>query len=246
MTFSRGELVYEGKAKKLFQVNGHPELLWQEFKDSLTAFNAQKKGSFSDKGAINREICDLLFARLEAAGVPTHRVREIPPNVSVTKKLSMVKLELVVRNVLAGSTAKKFGLEEGTALERPLVEFYFKDDALGDPFVSDEQAMFLKAASSRAELDELRAFALKVNAALLPVFAAASLRLIDFKIEVGRDSAGNLHLADEISPDTCRLWDTKTGERLDKDRFRRDLGGVEAAYRDVCARLKRTSGGSDE
>ncbi len=236
--FERGEMFYEGKAKLLYRVVGHPELIWQEFKDSLTAFNAQKKGSFPEKGALNREISSLLFLELEKAGVPTHRVQDISAIAEVTKNLAMVKLELVVRNVLAGSTAKKFGLAEGTAMKKPMVEFYYKDDALADPFVSDDQALMLETAKSQSELEELKSFALKVNSVLRPVMDQAGLTLIDFKIEAGRDAKGVLHLADEISPDCCRLWDKKTGEKMDKDRFRRDLGGVAEAYREVCERLK--------
>jgi phosphoribosylaminoimidazole-succinocarboxamide synthase len=238
--FKRGELFYEGKAKLLFNVQGRPDLVWQEFKDSLTAFNAQKIGHFPNKGALNREICALLFDQLERHGIPTHRVADISSTAEVTKKLEMVKLELVVRNILAGSTAKKFGIKEGTPLEEPLLELYFKDDALGDPFVSDEQALLLKAARSIDELRELKSFALKVNSVLLPIMRTAGMQLIDFKIEVGRLPSGELNLADEISPDCCRLWDIKTGEKMDKDRFRRDLGGVEEAYREVCERLKRS------
>lgn len=236
--FSKGALLYEGKAKRLYLVEGRDDLIWQEYKDSLTAFNALKKGNFPNKGALNREISALLFEELEKNGVATHRIADVSATEEVIKKLSMVKLELVVRNVLAGSTAKKFAIEEGTPLAQPLVEFYFKDDALGDPFVSDEQAIMLKAAQSKAELEELKAFALKVNSVLLPTMRAAGMQLVDFKIEVGRDSAGVLNLADEISPDCCRLWDLKSGEKMDKDRFRRDLGGVEEAYREVCERLK--------
>jgi phosphoribosylaminoimidazole-succinocarboxamide synthase len=242
LKYERGELIYEGKAKRLYLVSGHSDLIWQEFKDSLTAFNAQKLGSFGDKGALNREICALIFEEMESNGVLTHRVEEIPPTVVVTKKLDMVKLEVVVRNVLAGSTAKKFGIEEGTPLSEPLVEFYYKDDALADPFVSDDQAIFLKTVKSRAELDELRAFGLRVNSVLKKIVNRSGIELIDFKIEVGRDRAGQLYLADEISPDCCRLWDKVTGEKMDKDRFRRDLGGIEEAYREVCSRLKKNRG----
>lgn len=240
--YEPGELIYEGKAKKLFSIPGQPELLFQEYKDSLTAFNAQKKGSFEEKGALNREICALLFDELERNSVLTHRIQEIPPNAIVTRKLKMVKLELVVRNVLAGSTAKKFGFEEGTPLDSPLVEFYYKDDALADPFVSDEQAIMLKTARDRAELDALRAFGLKINSVLVPYLLKAGIRLVDFKVEVGYDKDGVLRLADEISPDTCRLWDAKTGEKMDKDRFRRDLGGIAEAYRGVRDRLREAGG----
>lgn len=238
MTYERGEFLYEGKAKRIYAVVDRPDLLWQEFKDSLTAFNAQKTGSFADKGMLNREICSMLYQWLEQGGINTHRVSEVPPTVDITKRLSMVKLEIVVRNWLAGSTAKKFNIPEGTKLEAPLVEFYYKDDALGDPFISDDQALYLRAAESREELDELRAFGLRVNERLFAKFARVGLQLIDFKIEVGRDEEGKLFLADEISPDTCRLWDSKTGDRLDKDRFRRDLGGVAEAYQNVFERLK--------
>ncbi|HRK07208.1 MAG TPA: phosphoribosylaminoimidazolesuccinocarboxamide synthase [Pseudobdellovibrionaceae bacterium] len=240
MNFQRGELFYEGKAKRLYKVVGREDLIWQEFKDSLTAFNAQKKGSFEDKGAINREICGILYSALEAAGVPTHRVQLQSNTAEVTKKLKMVKLELVVRNVLAGSTAKKFGLEEGSPLAQPLVEFYYKDDALADPFVSDDQALMIGAAGSQSELEELKRFALRVNEVLRGLMGKVGLRLVDFKIEVGRDAEGRLVLGDEISPDTCRLWDEVSGEKLDKDRFRRDLGGVREAYVDVLQRLKQT------
>ncbi len=242
MKYERGEMIYEGKAKRLYSVEGRSDLVWQEFKDSLTAFNAQKLGSFPEKGALNSQICALLFEELESKGVRTHRVQELPPTVVVTKKLEMIKLEVVVRNVLAGSTAKKFGIEEGTPLAQPLVEFYYKDDALGDPFVSDEQALFLKTVRQKSELEELREFGLLVNSALKAIMDKADLTLIDFKIEVGRDTNGLLYLADEISPDCCRLWDKKTGEKMDKDRFRRDLGGVEEAYREVCNRLSKVLG----
>lgn len=242
MKYERGEMIYEGKAKRLYSVVDRSDLIWQEFKDSLTAFNAQKRGSFSDKGALNREICALLFEEMEKRGILTHRVEEIPPTVVVTKKLEMVKLELVVRNILAGSTAKKFAIEEGTPLEAPLVEFYYKDDALADPFVSDDQALMLKTVKTKKELEELKEFGLKVNAVLKELMAKAGLNLVDFKIEVGRDSNNLLYLADEISPDCCRLWDKTTGEKMDKDRFRRDLGGVEEAYREVCERLKKALG----
>lgn len=242
MKYERGEMIYEGKAKRLYSVVNRSDLIWQEFKDSLTAFNAQKRGSFTDKGALNREISALLFEEMEKRGILTHRVEEIPPTVVVTKKLEMVKLELVVRNIMAGSTAKKFAIEEGTPLEAPLVEFYYKDDALADPFVSDEQALMLKTVKTKKELEELKEFALKVNVVLKELMAKAGLNLVDFKIEVGRDSNHLLYLADEISPDCCRLWDQKTGEKMDKDRFRRDLGGVEEAYREVCGRLKKALG----
>jgi phosphoribosylaminoimidazole-succinocarboxamide synthase len=238
MDYRKGTLIYEGKAKRLFEVVGSPHWVLQEFKDSLTAFNALKKGSFENKGRVNRDITALVFKFLEGRGVPSHRVAEVGTNEMVTEKLTMLKVEVVVRNVLAGSTAKKFGIEEGTPLDRPLVEFYYKDDALADPFISDEQALMLKVVKTQAELEELKALALKVNQGLIEFFGAVGLRLIDFKLEFGRNASGKTVLADEITPDSCRLWDKETGARMDKDRFRRDLGNVKESYEEVYGRLK--------
>jgi phosphoribosylaminoimidazole-succinocarboxamide synthase len=235
--YRRGQMFYEGKAKRLYTIEGEAELVLQEFKDSLTAFNALKKGSFENKGHLNRDITSLVFRYLEKHGISTHHVADLGTNDMVTEKLEMLKVEVVVRNVLAGSTAKKFGIEEGTSLERPLTEFYYKDDALGDPFISDEQALMLKIVHSQPALDELKVVALKVNHALLEFFGAVGLRLIDFKIEFGFSRDGELVLGDEITPDSCRLWDVKTGERMDKDRFRRDLGNVKESYEEVSQRL---------
>lgn len=242
MEYSKGRLIYEGKAKRLFEVEGHPEWILQEFKDSLTAFNALKKGSFEGKGQVNRDITSLVFRFLEKKGIPSHRVADIGTNDMVTEKLTMLKVEVVVRNILAGSTAKKFGIEEGSPLEKPLVEFYYKDDGLGDPFISDEQALMLNIVKTQSELDELKTIALNVNQGLIEFFGAANLKLVDFKIELGRTiggaNAGKTVLADEITPDSCRLWDKETGERMDKDRFRRDLGNVSETYHEVALRLK--------
>lgn len=234
----KGDLLYEGKAKKMYNVPGQDDLVWVEYKDSLTAFNAQKKSSFSGKGAINAAITSLLYARLEKEGVATHFVESVNEHEMVCRKVKVIPLEVVTRNRLAGSTAKKLGQEEGTPLTAPLVEFYYKDDALGDPFISDDQALVMKTVNRREELDELRNAALKINNVLKKIFLEAGLELIDFKLEFGRTAKGQLLLADEISPDTCRLWDTKTGEKLDKDRFRRDLGRVEESYAEVLKRLK--------
>lgn len=235
---TKGPLLYEGKAKRIHSVPGHPELLWQEFKDSLTAFNALKKGEFENKGALNRDMTSMVFRFLAGRGIANHWSCDIGSREMATEKLDMLKVEVVVRNRLAGSTAKKFGITEGAPLEKPLPEFFYKDDALGDPFVSDEQALMLKIVPKQSDLDELKTRALKVNAALIEFFGAAGLELIDFKIEFGRRANGEIVLADEITPDSCRLWDQKTNERMDKDRFRRDLGGVKDAYEEVCARLK--------
>lgn len=234
----RGALIYEGKAKRLYAAEGHPDWVIQEFKDDLTAFNAQKKGSFENKGRLNRDITSLVFRFLEKKGIKSHRVADLGENEMVTQKLEMLKVEVVVRNILAGSTAKKFAIAEGTPLERPLVEFYYKDDALGDPFISDEQALMLKVCREQKELDELKALALKVNTALIEFFDAVGLKLIDFKLEFGRNpKTGEVLLADEITPDSCRLWDKSSGERMDKDRFRRDLGNIKESYEEVAKRL---------
>lgn len=244
INYRRGEMIYEGKAKRLFSVEGHADLVLQEFKDSLTAFNALKKGSFENKGKINRDITSLVFRFLDKRGIRSHRVADLGETEIVTRRLNMIKVEVVVRNVLAGSTAKKFAIEEGTPLKAPLVEFYYKDDALADPFISDEQALMLQIAQTKTELEEFKALAFKVNAGLIEFFAAVNLRLIDFKIELGRTPSGELLLADEITPDSCRLWDTESGERMDKDRFRRDLGRVRESYEDVAMRLQKKWGES--
>lgn len=236
--FPRGELIYEGKAKRLYKVTDRTEWIFQEFKDSLTAFNAQKKGEFEGKGRLNRDITSLVFRFLEGKGIRSHRVADVGVDAMVTEKLEMLKLEVVVRNIFAGSTAKKFGIEEGTPIERPLTEFFFKEDALGDPFMSDEQALALKVVNSKDDLNELKNIALKVNDALVEFFDAVGLSLVDFKIEIGRNPSGQLVLADEITPDSCRLWDKKTGEKMDKDRFRRDLGNVKESYEQVYTRVR--------
>lgn len=238
-SYQRETMIYEGKAKRLFTVKDHPEWILQEFKDSLTAFNAQKKGSFENKGKLNRDITSLVFRFLKEKGIASHRVADLGTNDMITEKLEMLKVEVVVRNVLAGSTAKKFGLEEGSPLKKPLTEFYYKDDALADPFISDEQALMLEICHTQAELDQLKKLALRVNTGLIEFFAGADLTLIDFKIEFGRRAGGEIVLADEITPDSCRLWDKKTGERMDKDRFRRDLGQVKESYEEVFQRLEK-------
>lgn len=237
----KGELLYEGKAKKMYAVQGRPEEVWVEYKDSLTAFNAQKTGSFDGKGSINAQITALLYKRLKAAGVNTHYISEISPTEMICQKLTIIPLEVVTRNRLAGSTAKKLGKEEGTALEQPLVEFYYKDDSLGDPFLSDDQALMMKAVPQRDDLEVLKKRALEINKVLQAEFKKAGLELIDFKLEFGRNLKGEIVLADEVSPDTCRLWDFKSGEKFDKDRFRRDLGKVEESYKAVLKRLQEGS-----
>jgi phosphoribosylaminoimidazole-succinocarboxamide synthase len=236
----KGELLYEGKAKKMFAVKDRPQEVWVEYKDSLTAFNAQKKSSFSGKGSINARITSLLYQRLQAQGVKNHWLADINAHEMVCQKVTVIPLEVVTRNRLAGSTAKKLGKEEGTPLKEPLVEFYYKDDALGDPFLSDDQALMLGAVPQRSDLEILKREALRINKILQAEFLKAGLELIDFKLEFGRADDGKIVLADEVSPDTCRLWDVKTGEKYDKDRFRRDLGRVEESYQEVLQRLEKT------
>ena len=231
------EMIYEGKAKKVFATS-ESETLHIEFKDSLTAFNAQKKGSFAGKGGLNRDIASLLFAHLKVAGVASHWISDIGAQEMRVKKVKIIPLEVVVRNRLAGSTAKKLGLAEGTSMDRALVEFYYKDDALNDPFVSDDQILMMKIASSE-DLSFLKKSALQVNEVIKRVFKSANLELIDFKIEYGRTLNGEILLADEITPDCCRLWEFGTEKKFDKDIFRRDLGGIEEAYAEVLKRLQK-------
>ena len=235
------KLLYEGKAKRVWvseepgSKTGSEFLL--EYKDDLTAFNALKKGSFQGKGDLNCRLAEKIYRFLESQGTPTHLISVEKPGWMRVRKLKMIPLEVVIRNFWAGSLSKRFGKPEGEALPEPLVEFYFKDDALSDPFLSEEQIRVLKLAPG-AEVECLKKAALKVNHELKEVFAKARLKLVDFKTEWGFGEDGKLYLADEISPDSCRLWDMETGEKLDKDRFRRDLGGVDSAYQEVWRRLQ--------
>lgn len=233
----QGEMLYEGKAKKIFSVEGESELIWQEFKDSFTAFNGEKKATMEGKGRINRAIASHIFQALHKNNVPSHWVEDQGEIHMVTRKLAMIDLEVVVRNVLAGSTAKKFGIAEGTPLEKPLVEFYYKKDELNDPFISDDQALMLKTVRKDQDLLELKEKALAVNSVIQSMFKEAGIKLVDFKLEFGYDSQGKILLGDEISPDSCRLWDQETNEKMDKDRFRRDLGDVLENYQKVLDRL---------
>jgi phosphoribosylaminoimidazole-succinocarboxamide synthase len=240
--FEKGPLLYEGKAKKVYTIKGDDQHLWFEFKDDLTAFNAQKRGSFASKGATNRDIAALVFRYLRKHDVKSHFVRDLETNIMICEKLEMIPLEVVVRNKVSGSFAKKFNMEEGGEIPGGLVEFFYKDDALQDPFVSDEQALFLRAARDQRELEQLKRAGLQVNRELIDFFLALNIDLIDFKIEFGRNSEGDAVLGDEITPDSCRLWDRTSGERLDKDRFRRDLGGVAEGYAEVLKRMREVWG----
>lgn len=229
------EMLYEGKAKKVFKTED-PELYIVDYKDDATAFNGEKKGQIVGKGAINNRMTNYLLGLMEKEGVPTHLVKELSDRETLVKKVTIVPLEVIVRNVAAGSFSKRFGVEEGTQLKNPTLEFCLKDDALGDPMIGEYHITALGLAT-KEELDEIAKMTFTVNKVLIDYFKSIGIRLIDFKIEFGKTSDGKIILADEISPDTCRLWDINTNEKLDKDRFRRDLGNVEEAYEEVFARL---------
>ncbi len=231
----KAEQMYEGKAKKVYATND-PDLVIVDYKDDATAFNGEKKGTISGKGVINNRMTNFMFKMLEKEGVPTHLVEEISDRETIVKKVSIVPLEVIVRNVAAGSFSKKLGIEEGTKLLQPTLEFSYKNDDLGDPFINDYYALALGLAT-KEEIDTISKYAFKVNDFMVKFFKELNIDLIDFKIEFGRTSDGTIILADEISPDTCRFWDSTTHEKLDKDRFRRDMGGVEEAYQEIMKRL---------
>ena len=228
------EQLYEGKAKKVYATE-NPDIVIVSYKDDATAFNGEKKGTIAGKGVVNNRMSNHLFKMLEKKGVPNHFVEELNDRETAVKKVQIVPLEVIVRNVAAGSFSKRLGVEEGKVFAEPTVEFSYKNDALGDPLINDSFAVALEVAT-KEEIETIKTYALKVNEALKEYFLHADLKLIDFKIEFGRFH-GEILLADEISPDTCRLWDVNTNEKLDKDRFRRDLGNVEEAYQEVFRRL---------
>jgi phosphoribosylaminoimidazole-succinocarboxamide synthase len=230
------ELLYEGKAKKLFTTDD-PNLLISEFKDDLTAFNGAKKSSEAGKGALNNKISTELFKLLESKGVPTHFVEMMDDNHMIHKRVDVIKIEVIVRNIATGSLSKNLGIEDGKVLPFTLVEFDYKNDELGDPKLNDQHCLILGLVENEAELDELRAKARQVNDILRPYFAEKGLNLVDFKLEFGKDKEGNIILVDEISPDNCRFWDMESGEKLDKDRFRQGLGGLKVAYEEVLNRI---------
>lgn len=227
--------LYEGKAKKVYETE-NPELLIVSYKDDATAFNGLKKGTISGKGVINNRMSNMLMKKLEESGVPTHFVEELSERETVVKKVSIVPLEVIVRNIAAGSFSKRYGVDEGTRFKQPTVEFSYKNDELEDPLINDYHAVAINIAT-KEEIDTIKKYALKINELLKAFWAECGVTLVDFKLEFGKLSDGTVILADEISPDTCRLWDSKTGEKLDKDRFRRDLGGVEDAYNEVMKRV---------
>lgn len=230
--------LYEGKAKKVFATDD-PEKLIVEYKDDATAFNGLKKGTIKGKGVINNQMSNRLMAYLEKQGIPTHYIQEINERETIVKKVSIVPLEVIVRNISAGSFAKHYGVEEGIVFNQPTIEFSYKNDELGDPLLNRYHALALKLATAE-EIDTIEKYAFKVNEVLKAFWLSAGVTLVDFKLEFGRLSDGTIVLADEISPDTSRLWDVKTHEKLDKDRFRRDLGGVEEAYAEIMKRMEAT------
>ena len=230
----RLEQLYEGKAKKVF-LTDDPDVVLVSYKDDATAFNGIKKGQIKDKGIVNNICSNHLFKLLESKGVPTHYVEQINERETYVKKVQIVPLEVIVRNIATGSMSKRLGIPEGTVLKKPVVEFSYKDDALGDPLINDDHALALGAATEE-ELATIKALALKVNDILREYFAEIGVTLVDFKLEFGRYKGG-IVLADEISPDPCRFWDSKTGEKLDKDRFRRDLDDVDKGYREIKKRM---------
>lgn len=232
---NKTEQLYEGKAKKVFQTD-EPELLIVEYKDDATAFNGLKKGSIAGKGVINNQMSNRLMERLEKAGIPTHFVKELSERETLVKKVSIVPLEVIIRNISAGSFSKKYGVEEGIVFDQPTIEFSYKNDDLGDPLLNTYHALALKLATAE-EIETIKTYAFKINEVLKAFWSECGITLVDFKLEFGKTCDGTIILADEISPDTCRLWDSVTKEKLDKDRFRRDMGGVEDAYSEVMKRL---------
>lgn len=229
------EQLYEGKAKKVFKTDD-PEVLMVDYKDDATAFNGEKKGTIASKGIINNKVTNHLMRMLEEKGIPTHYVKEVSDRETLVKKVSIVPLEVIVRNVAAGSFSKRYGVEEGRPLLQPTLEFSYKDDALGDPLINSYHVLALGLAT-KEDLDTITDYTFKINDILREYLITLGIKLIDFKLEFGKTSDGKIVLADEISPDTCRFWDAETNEKLDKDRFRRDLGNVEDAYQEIMHRL---------
>lgn len=229
------EMLYEGKAKKVYKTDDE-NLYIVDYKDDATAFNGLKKGQITGKGVVNNKMSNYLMKLMEKKGIPTHFVEELSERETLVKKVTIVPLEVIIRNVAAGSFSKRLGVEEGTPLKTIVLEYSYKDDDLGDPLINDYHALALGLVT-REDLDKIAGMAFKINEVMIEYFASINIELVDFKIEFGRTPSGEIILADEISPDTCRLWDATTHEKLDKDRFRRDLGNVEEAYEEVFNRL---------
>ncbi len=229
------ELLYEGKAKKVYRTED-PEVYIVSYKDDATAFNGLKKGTIVGKGVVNNRMSNFMFRLLEKQGIRTHYIEELNDRETSVKKVSIVPLEVIIRNTAAGSLAKRLGLPEGTPMKTPVLEYSYKNDELGDPMVNDYHILAMELAT-REELDRIAAMSFKINEIMVEFFKGVGVDLIDFKIEFGKTSDGEIILADEISPDTCRFWDVNTHEKLDKDRFRRDMGGVEEAYEEMMKRI---------
>lgn len=238
MTTKKGTLLYEGKAKKIYETDD-PNILLVVYKDSATAFNGEKKAEIQGKGQLNNEISSLLFEKLNQHGIPNHFIRKVSPCEQLVKRVTIIPLEVVVRNVVAGSLAKRLGIEEGTEIKKPVIEFYYKNDDLGDPLINNAHIELLNLADQK-QLVEIERLALLVNDVLLKHFNERNVRLIDFKLEFGVQEDGTVLVADEISPDTCRLWDKDTNQKLDKDVFRRDIGSLTEAYAEILKRLGGT------
>ncbi|MGG1632138.1 phosphoribosylaminoimidazolesuccinocarboxamide synthase [Rossellomorea sp. NRS-1567] len=231
----KGTLLYEGKAKQIFATQDE-NVVWIQYKNSATAFNGEKKADIDGKGVLNNKISSLLFSKLAEKGIQSHFIKQLSDYEQLVKRVRIIPLEVVVRNVIAGSLSKRLGKEEGTPLQKPIIEFYYKDDDLGDPLITDDHIDYLEIAS-REERTEIREMALGVNEVLQGIFQEAGVTLVDFKLEFGKDRNGSILLGDEISPDTCRLWDAETNQKLDKDVFRRDLGSLTEVYSIILERL---------
>lgn len=236
MQVQKLELLYEGKGKKLYKTEDE-NLLVAEFKDDLTAFNAEKRGNEEGKGALNCKISTQLFALLEEHNIKTHLVKTLDDTTQLVKKVKIIPIEVVVRNIATGSLSKRLGIADGTVLPFTLVEFYYKDDSLGDPILNDEHCLMLDLVKSESDLEELKRLGRQINVIMKKFFEERRLKLVDFKVEFGVDKEGNILLSDEISPDSCRFWDMDTNEKMDKDRFRQGLGNVKVAYEEVLKRI---------
>ena len=232
---TKGKLLYEGKAKKIFETY-NTEVLLVSYKDDATAFNGVKKGTIEGKGLINNKVTNYMMRLLEKSQIPTHYIEEISERETLVKKVSIIPLEVIIRNVSAGSFAKNYGVEEGIIFDEPTIEFSYKNDKLGDPLINSYHAIALKLAT-KEEIETIKKYAFKINEEMKKFFISINVKLIDFKLEFGKLKDGAIVLADEISPDTCRFWDAATNEKLDKDRFRRDLGNVEGAYKEMMKRI---------
>ena len=232
---TKGKQLYEGKAKKIFETD-KPEILLVSYKDDATAFNGVKKGTIEGKGLINNKVSNYMMRLLEKSQIPTHYIEEISDRETLVKKFSIIPLEVIIRNVSAGSFAKNYGVEEGIIFDEPTIEFSYKNDNLGDPLINSYHAIALKLAT-KEEIETIKKYAFKINEEMKKFFISINVKLIDFKLEFGKLKDGKIVLADEISPDTCRFWDATTNEKLDKDRFRRDLGNVEGAYKEMMKRI---------